>query len=259
MASATQSLMTTAASTEGVEQRARIQMAIYTFNGYSGPNAIHPYSARLPALGNLTTAQAAAANINVLEVCQNNDLAHQQHQQQRHRYRFRNRYVVHQRHNAAIREPVHAELVRRRRCCSSFPTASTTKSHRHARKRLSGSNRCQQPFNTAWCTTVKNRGIHDRGAVYRVSAAASVGHRITAGTTAVSRRTRSQISPNLQSCASTGPVLHGDHRRRHYGGHAGAVRAGHLDGAPDEVKARRRRGPRAPAASPPRVRRPRIL
>src|SRR6202050_5090374 len=64
LASATQSLMSTAAATEG-SNTSQYQMAIYTFanNGLSTIEAL---------TSNLTAAQTAAGNINVLEVYKNN-------------------------------------------------------------------------------------------------------------------------------------------------------------------------------------------
>ena len=63
LASATQSLMSSAASMEGSNQQ--YQMAIYTFNN-SSLNAIQALTS------NLANAKAAAANINVVEVYSNN-------------------------------------------------------------------------------------------------------------------------------------------------------------------------------------------
>src|ERR1700728_2776092 len=64
LASATQSLMSTAAATEG-SNTSQYQMAIYTF-AYSGLNTIQLLTS------NLANAETAAANINVLEVYDNN-------------------------------------------------------------------------------------------------------------------------------------------------------------------------------------------
>ena len=63
LASATQSLMSSAASMEGLNQQ--YQMAIYTFNN-SSLGAIQALTS------NLATAKTAAANINVEEVYSNN-------------------------------------------------------------------------------------------------------------------------------------------------------------------------------------------
>src|SRR5208282_4154527 len=64
LATATQSLMSTASSTEGPNST-QYQMAIYTFNNSS-------LSTIQALTSNLANAQAAAANINVLEVYDNN-------------------------------------------------------------------------------------------------------------------------------------------------------------------------------------------
>src|SRR3984957_13060817 len=66
LASATQSLMSTALSTEGTNT-SQYQMAIYTFND-AGLNTVQSLTS------NLAAAQTAAANINVLEVYSNNYL-----------------------------------------------------------------------------------------------------------------------------------------------------------------------------------------
>ena len=60
-------------------------------------------------------------------------------------------------------------------------------------------NRCQQPFNTAWCTTVKNRGI--RIAVLYTE---YLPLPTNAWYNAWIAPFQSQIGPNMQSCASSG-------------------------------------------------------
>ena len=64
---------------------------------------------------------------------------------------------------------------------------------------LSGSNRCQQPFSTTWCTTVKNRGI-------RIAVLYTEYLPLPTNNWYVTWISPWQptIATNLQSCASTG-------------------------------------------------------
>ena len=64
---------------------------------------------------------------------------------------------------------------------------------------LSGSNRCQQPFNTTWCTTVKNRGIQI-AVLYTEYLPLTTNSWYNSWISPF----QNQISPNLESCASTG-------------------------------------------------------
>ena len=63
------------------------------------------------------------------------------------------------------------------------------------------SNRCQQPFNTTWCTTVKNRGIRI-AVLYTEYLPLPTNSWYNTWISPF----QSQIATNMQSCASTGPV-----------------------------------------------------
>jgi hypothetical protein len=65
-------------------------------------------------------------------------------------------------------------------------------------KALSGS-RCQQPFNTTWCTTVKNRGIQ-----IAVLYTAYLPLPTNSWYNSWIAPFQNQIGPNMQSCASPG-------------------------------------------------------
>jgi Flp pilus assembly protein TadG len=147
LASATQSLMTTAASTEGSDTT-QYGMAIYTFNG-SGLSTIQSLTT------NLTTAQSAAANINVLEVYDNNWLT-----------------KTNQNNDTDTNFETAMSAINNIMSSPGLGTPSSTPQEvlfivsdgvddevaTSCSEDLDG-NRCQQPFNTSWCTTVKNRGI----------------------------------------------------------------------------------------------------
>jgi Flp pilus assembly protein TadG len=187
LASATQALMTTASATEG-SNTTQYQMAIYTFAN-SGLNTIQALTS------NLATAQAAAANINVLEVYDNNWLTNSNNNSDTDTNFESAMSAV----NAIMPAPGLGTP-------SSTPQevlfvvsdgvddeVSTTCS-----ESLDGS-RCQQPFNTAWCTTVKNRGIQI-AVLYTEYLPLPTNSWYNDWIAPF----QNQISPNLQSCASTG-------------------------------------------------------
>ena len=147
LASATQSLMSTASATEG--SNTQYQMAIYTFAN-AGLNTIQLLTS------NLANARTAAANINVMEVYSNNWLTNTSHNNDTDT----NFETAMSQINGIMPAPGTGTP-------SSTPEevlfivsdgvddeVSTSCS-----QSLSGSNRCQQPFDTTWCTTIKNRGI----------------------------------------------------------------------------------------------------
>ena len=192
MASATQALMTSAASTEA-SNNATYKMAIYTFNGL-GPQRDLPVGARQPALGNLSAAQAAAGNINVLEVYTTTTSAK----------------PIRTTTPTPISKPPWRRSIpscrRRDRRGGSTPQevlfivsdgvddeVSTSCS-----QTLDGS-RCQQPFNTTWCTTVKNRGIFI-AVLYTVYLPLPTNSWYNQWIAPF----QSQISSNMESCASPG-------------------------------------------------------
>jgi Flp pilus assembly protein TadG len=146
LATATQSLMTTATASEGSNTQYR--MAIYTFAN-AGLDTIQLLTS------NLANAQTAAANINVTEVYSNNWLT----SSNQNNDTDTNFETAMSQINGVMPAPGTGRP-------GSTPQEvlfivsdgvddeiSTTCS-----QTLDG-NRCQQPFDTTWCTTMKNRGI----------------------------------------------------------------------------------------------------
>jgi len=187
LASATQSLMSTASATEGSNTQ-QYQMAIYTFNN-SGLNTIQLLTS------NLANAQAAAANINVLEVYDNNWLT-----------KTDNNNDTDTDFETAMSQINSIMPLPGLGTPSSTPQEvlfivsdgvddeiSSTCS-----QSLDG-NRCQQPFSTTWCTTVKNRGIQ-----IAVLYTAYLPLPTNSWYNNWIAPFQSQIGPNLESCASPG-------------------------------------------------------
>ena len=147
LASATQSLMSTAQASES--SSTQYQMAIYTFAN-AGLQTIQLLTS------NLTNAKTSAANINVMQVYSNNWLTSTNHNNDTDT----NFETAMSQVNGIMPAPGTGRP-------GSTPQevlflvsdgvddeVATTCS-----QPLSGSNRCQQPFDTTWCTTIKNRGI----------------------------------------------------------------------------------------------------
>ncbi len=199
MASATQSLMTTAEATQASNNpncptgTGCYQVAIYTFNG-SGLNTIQLLTS------DLANAQAAASNINVLEVYSNNYLT-----------KTNDNNDTDTNFETAMAQISSVMPAPGTGGASSTPQevlfivsdgvddeVSTTCS-----QQLDG-NRCQQPFNTTWCTTVKNKGILIAVLYteYLPLPASGVGSNSWYNNWVAPFQ--SEIGPNLESCASPG-------------------------------------------------------
>src|SRR5580692_9492902 len=147
LASATQALMNTAAATEG-SNTSQYQMAIYTFAN-SGLGTIQSLTS------NMATAQAAAANINVLQVYDNNWLT-----------------KTNQNNDTDTNFESAMSAINTIMPAPGLGTPASTPQEvlfivsdgvddevaSSCSQSLDG-NRCQAPFSTTWCTTVKNRGI----------------------------------------------------------------------------------------------------
>jgi Flp pilus assembly protein TadG len=187
LATATQALMSSAASMEGSNNQ-QYQMGIYTFNG-SGLNTIQLLTS------NLTNAENAAANINVEEVYSNN-------------------YLTKSNNNNDTDTDFESAMsaVNTIMPLPGTGTPSSTPQEvlfivtdgvddevsSSCSQTLDGS-RCQQPFDTTWCTTVKNRGIQI-AVLYTEYLPLPTNTWYNNWIAPF----QSQISPNLQSCASTG-------------------------------------------------------
>jgi hypothetical protein len=187
LASATQSLMTTASTTEG-SNTTQYQMAIYTFNN-SGLNTIQALTS------NMTTAQAAAANINVLEVYDNNWLT-KTNQNNDTDTNFEsamsamNTIMPNPGLGTPTSTPQEVLFIVSDGVDDEVATSCS--------QSLDG-NRCQAPFNTAWCTTVKNRGIQI-AVLYTEYLPLPTNSWYNDWIAPF----QSQVGPNLESCASTG-------------------------------------------------------
>jgi len=187
MASATQALMTTAAATEAANN-ATYKMAIYTFN-YSGTSTVQTLTS------NLNTAKTAASNIDVLEVYDNNCLTSSNCNND-----------TDTDFNSAMSN-----------INSTMPTPGTGTSGSTPQEvlfivsdgvddkvsvicseTLDGT-RCQQPFDTTWCTLIKARGI-------RIAVLYTEYLPLPTNNWYVTWISpwQSQIATNMQSCASSG-------------------------------------------------------
>ena len=186
LASATQSLMSSAATMEGSNQQ--YQMAIYTFNG-SGLSPIQLLTS------NLTNAQAAAANINVEEVYSNNWLT-----------------KTNQNNDTDTDFETAMSAVNTLMPLPGTGTPASTPQEvlfivtdgvddevsSSCSQSLDGS-RCQQPFSTTWCTTVKNCGIQI-AVLYTDYLPLPTNSWYNDWVAPF----QSQIEPNMESCASPG-------------------------------------------------------
>ena len=152
MATATSALMVTAGDTE-VANNATYQMAIYTFN-YNGLSTI--YAPNNAPSSNLTAAGTAAAGVDVLEVYSNNWLT-KTNQNNDTDTNFEtamtavNNLMPNPGTGSANSTPQEVLFIVSDGVDDEVNSSSCSQP-------LTGT-RCQQPFNTAMCTTVKGRGI----------------------------------------------------------------------------------------------------
>jgi Flp pilus assembly protein TadG len=152
MATATSALMTTAGDTEAANN-ATYQMAIYTFNS-NGLSTI--YAPNNAPSSNLTTAASAASAIDVLEVYSNNWLT-KTNQNNDTDTNFEtamtaiNNLMPNPGNGSANSTPQEVLFIVSDGVDDEVNSSSCSQP-------LDGT-RCQQPFNTSMCTTVKGRGI----------------------------------------------------------------------------------------------------
>jgi uncharacterized protein (UPF0333 family) len=187
MATATQSLMTTA-STDAATDNATYRMAIYTFN-YSGTTTVQPLTS------NLSTAQVAAGGIDVLEVYDNNWLTNTVNNSDTDT-NFEsamtqiNNYMPAPGTGASNSTPQEVLFLVTDGVDDEVSVSCS--------QPLDGT-RCQQPFNTAMCTTVKNRGIR-----IAVLYTAYLPLPTNSWYNSWIAPFQGQISTNMQNCASPG-------------------------------------------------------
>jgi len=187
LASATEALMSSAASMEGSNQQ--YQVAIYTFNNSSSLNTIQALTS------NLAQAQAAAANINVEEVYSNNWLTKtDQNNDTDTDFETAMSAINGIMPNPGLGTPTSTPQEVLFIVTDGVDDEVSSSCSQH----LDG-NRCQQPFNTTWCTTVKNRGIQ-----IAVLYTAYLPLPTNSWYNEWISPFQSQIGPNMQSCASPG-------------------------------------------------------
>jgi Flp pilus assembly protein TadG len=186
LATATASLMSTASSTES-ETNAQYRMAIYTFN--TAMNAIQTLTS------NLATAQTAAQGINVQLVYQNNWLT----KTNQNNDTDTNFTTPMQQIDGIMPNPGTGLAGSSPQEVLFLVTDGVEdKTSATCADPLSG-NRCQQPFDTSWCTTIKNRGIF---------IAVLYTEYLPLPTNAWYNQWiapfQNQIGPNMQACATPG-------------------------------------------------------
>jgi len=187
LASATQSLMSSAAATEG-SNTGQYQMAIYTFNS-SGLNTIQALTS------NLSAAKTAAANINVLEVYQNNWLTKTNDNNDTDT----NFETAMSQINSIMPNPgLGTPNSTPQEVLFIVSDGVDDEISLNCSQKLDG-NRCQQPFNTSWCTTVKNRGIQI-AVIYTEYLPLPTNSWYNNWIAPF----QNKIGPNLQNCASPG-------------------------------------------------------
>jgi hypothetical protein len=187
LASATQALMSTAAATEG-SNTSQYQMAIYTFAN-SGLSTIQSLTS------NMTTAQASAGNINVLEVYDNNWLTKtNQNNDTDTNFESAMSAINNIMPNPGLGTPASTP----QEVLFIVSDGVDDEVSSSCSESLDG-NRCQAPFNTSWCTTIKNRGIQ-----IAVLYTAYLPLPTNSWYNNWIAPFQNQISPNMESCASTG-------------------------------------------------------
>jgi hypothetical protein len=178
----------TTATTTAAANNTSYRMAIYTFN-YSGTTTVQPLTT------NLSAAQTAAGGIDVLEVYDNNWLTSTNNNSDTDT-NFEsamtqiNNYMPAPGTGASNSTPQEVLFLVTDGVDDEVSVSCS--------QPLNGT-RCQQPFNTAMCTTVKNRGI-------RIAVLYTAYLPLPTNTWYNSwiAPFQSQISPNMQSCASPG-------------------------------------------------------
>ena len=205
MTSATQSLMSTASATEAANN-ATYQVAIYTFDpsGIPSNNTLNGLYTVQQLTSNLTTAQTSAGNINVLEVYSNNYLTSSYNNSDADTdfdsaMSQISTLMPNPGTGAASSTPqevlfIVTDGVEDKIASSCSKTTVST----------SLGKRCQQPFDTTWCTSIKNRGILIAVLYTEYLPLPATGTGSNSWYNSYVAPYQSQIGPNLQNCASTG-------------------------------------------------------
>jgi hypothetical protein len=186
LASATQSLMSSAASMEGSNQQ--YQMAIYTFNNSS-------LSTIQALTSNLGSAKTAAANINVEEVYSNNWLTKtSQNSDTDTNFESAMSSI-----NTIMPAPGTGTPASTPQEVLFIVSDGVDDEVASSCSQTFDGNRCQQPFDTTWCTTIKNRGIQI-AVLYTDYLPLPTNSWYNDWIAPF----QNQISPNMESCASPG-------------------------------------------------------
>jgi Flp pilus assembly protein TadG len=186
LASATQSLMSSAAAMEGSNQQ--YQAAIYTFNS-SGLNTIQLLTP------NLTNAQSAAAGINVEEVYSNNWLT----KTSQNNDTDTNFETAMSAINTLMPPPGTGTPASTPQEVLFIVSDGVDDEVSSSCSQSLDGNRCQQPFNTPWCATIKNRGIQI-AVIYTDYLPLTTNSWYNSWIAPF----QSQIASNMESCASPG-------------------------------------------------------
>jgi hypothetical protein len=187
LASATQALMSTASATEG-SNTSQYEMAIYTFAN-SGISTIQSLTS------NMATAQAAAGNVNVLQVYDNNWLTRtNQNSDTDTNFESAMSAINTVMPNPGLGTPASTP----QEVLFIVSDGVDDEVSSSCSQSLDG-NRCQAPFNTALCTTVKNRGIQI-AVLYTEYLPLPTNSWYNSWIAPF----QNQISPNMQNCASPG-------------------------------------------------------
>ena len=187
LATATQALMSSASSMEGSNQQ--YEMAIYTFNNSSSLNTIQALTS------NLANAETAAANINVEEVYSNNWLT-KTNQNNDTDTNFESAMSA---INGIMPNPGLGTPTSTPQEVLFVVTDGVDDEVLSSCSQSLDGNRCQQPFNTTWCTTVKNRGIQI-AVLYTDYLPLPTNSWYNDWIAPF----QNQIEPNMESCASPG-------------------------------------------------------
>jgi Flp pilus assembly protein TadG len=186
LATATASLMTTASSTEAATN-AQYRMAIYTFN--TAMNTIQTLTS------NLSTAQTAAQGIDVQLVYQNNWLTNTNQNNDTDT----NFTTPMQQIDGIMPDPGTGLAGGSPQEVLFLVTDGVEdKTSASCSEPLTGA-RCQQPFDTTWCTTIKNRGIFI-AVLYTEYLPLPTNSWYNQWIAPF----QSDIAPNIQSCATPG-------------------------------------------------------
>jgi hypothetical protein len=179
------------------------QMAIFTFNVKgSGTNCSNTsiqviYAPSCAPSSNLGAAQTAAAGIDVLEVCSNNFLTCSNNNDDTDTnfeaaMNAVNNIMPNPGKGTAGSSPQEVLFLVTDGVDDEVNSTSCSKP-------LSGGSRCQQPFDTSWCTTIKNRGIRI-AVLYTEYLPLPTNSWYNSWV----KPFQDQIAPNMQNCASAG-------------------------------------------------------